>query len=332
MIYKKKQLTRLITSIGLMALSGSTLANKPAGNFDDSGYQDLPWMTGPILAAAGHVVTGGHVNWEPYLFSSDAAGTYNNTGKVVRSAATVTTQPMLSLSIGVTQWMDFQAIIPYNFNNHSGQSDNNWADITLMFGLQAMTDKENSWWYPDLRVTLEETFPSGKYENLNPALLSTDSTGVGSYQSSIGLNFQKLWKLGATHFLRGRLTYTYTIPTSVNLHGYNAFGGSETTNGNMNIGNKSVVDLAFEYSVTVNWVLASDFVYNNSKSSVFTGTSGVSGIAGLNQGSGHQYSVTPSIEYNWNAKVGVIAGAWLTVGGENTADFSGGAVAFNYYD
>lgn len=328
-------ITRIAIIASLSTLLTQTLFAASSPDTQSDTYTDLPWMTGPILAPAGHVVPGGHINWEPYLFVTDAFGTYNALGKVIHNPSNVTTQPMLSLTAGVTQWMDFQAIIPYSFNNKEGQSDNDWADITLMFGLQAMTDNPKSWWYPDLRITVEETFPSGHYENLNPALLGTDSTGAGSYQSSIGLNFQKVWQFSEVNYLRGRLSYTYTIAASTHVTGYNSFGGGIGTDGNVDLGNKSVVDIGLEYSLTPNWVLATDLVYNNATPTVFTGTPGLTtdgSIATTGQSSTHQYSMTPSIEYNWNASVGIIAGAWFSFAGDEAVDFAGGAIAFNYYD
>lgn len=321
----------------MAALCSLSICVFGASSPEESGstdYSDMPWLTGPILAAAGHVVPGGHINWEPYFFASDAFGTYNNAGKVIRNTPTITSQPMLSLTIGMTQWMDFQALLPYNFNNSGNQSDNHWADITLMFGLQAMTDNPKIWWYPDLRITVEETFPTGNYQNLNPTRLNTDSTGIGSYQSAIGLNFQKVWQLSTVHYLRMRMTYTYSIPTNITVNGYNAFGGGIGTHGKINVGNKGAVDISFEYTLTPNWVLASDFIYNNSLASPFSGTPGTTStgaIAQVGQKNNHGYSITPSIEYNWNAQLGVIAGAWLSVGGNNISDFSGGAIALNYY-
>lgn len=335
------RLQGLLILSGLAVLPISLLASSPPDPINEENYQNLPWMTGPILAPAGHVVPGGHVNWEPYLFVTDAFGTYNNRGKVVHDKPTVTTQPMLSLTVGVTQWMDFQAIIPYSFNTKEGKSDNNWADISLMFGFQVMNGDPNSLWYPDLRVTLEETFPAGNFEQLNPELNGTDSTGIGAYQTAIGLNFQHVWHsqtlkyFSGVHFLRGRLSYTYTMPSSVNVRGINAFGGVQATNGSVNVGNKSVLDIGLEYSMTANWVLATDIVYNNETPSEFSGyagfnTNGSPASVGLQ--SNHQYSLAPAIEYNWNEQLGMIAGAWFTVGGDNATEFAGGAIALNYYD
>jgi hypothetical protein len=39
----------------------------------------------------------------------------------------------------------------------------------------------------------------------------------------------------------------------------------------------------------------------------------------LNSGPGHTWSLAPAIEYNFTSRIGVIAGAKLTVAGRNAA-------------
>jgi len=67
--------------------------------------------------------------------------------------------------------------------------------------------------------------------------------------------------------------------------------------------------------VTRNWVLALDVVYEHDSNTH------VSGFAPdpvqLNSGPGHTWSLAPAIEYNFNSRVGVIAGAKLTTSGRN---------------
>lgn len=326
---------RPLLALTLMTISTLSLAARPPGTENETNPEGLPWMTGPLMAPAGSTVPTGKLDWEPYLFATDSYGVYNNRGKVISNAANVTVQPLLTVDRGITDWMDIQVIFPYSFNSHEGQSYNGFADQIVLIGLQALKAKPALWWYPDLRVTLEETFPGGKYQQLNPARLGTDATGIGSYQSSIGLNFQKTWHLGGVHYLSSRLSYTYTIPSSVHVLGYNAFGGGDGTNGTVNVGIKQVLDGSLEYSLTKHWVLASDIIYNNAGTSTFRGNPGLtsSGLpASVGQPSNHQYSLAPAIEYNWNSHYGVIGGAWFTFAGTDASDFVSGVVAFNYYN
>jgi len=66
------------------------------------------------------------------------------------------------------------------------------------------------------------------------------------------------------------------------------------------------------YSMTQHWVLAMDVVYERDGSTHIHG-------AGLdfNSGESHNWSLAPAIEYNFNSRVGIIAGAKLTVAGRN---------------
>ena len=67
-----------------------------------------------------------------------------------------------------------------------------------------------------------------------------------------------------------------------------------------------------EYSLTRNWVLAMDVVYEHDGSTHVYGPG-----FNANSGTAHTWSLAPAIEYNFNSRVGVIAGAKLTVAGRN---------------
>ena len=86
-------------------------------------------------------------------------------------------------------------------------------------------------------------------------------------------------------------------------------------------GNSAVLDAAWEYSVTRNWVLALDVVYEHDANTHVAGFNSA-GRIDLDSGPGHSWSLGPAIEYNFNDRVGIIAGAKLTVAGSNaTATF-----------
>jgi hypothetical protein len=69
--------------------------------------------------------------------------------------------------------------------------------------------------------------------------------------------------------------------------------------------------------VTRNWVLALDVVYEHDSNTHVSGLD-VQGLAlEVNSGPGHTWSLAPALEYNFNSRVGVIAGAKLTTSGRN---------------
>ena len=58
---------------------------------------------------------------------------------------------------------------------------------------------------PAIRIVINEIFPTGKYQKLNPNLLGLDATGLGTYQTQFGFRISKiiLWKTKHPMQLRG---------------------------------------------------------------------------------------------------------------------------------
>lgn len=283
-----------------------------------------PWMTGPLLAPAAHVVPAGHINFEPYLFITDTFGTYNNHWKVVSTNSNVTVSPTMVLSVGLIKRVDLQVVVPYDFNFSRGQSDNYFSDSSLTLGVQPTVQNG---WLPNTRLTIEETFPVGKFQRLQASKNGTDTSGIGSYQTTLAVNMGWLTKFANSKYLRTRLSLAYNLPSSVKVAGINAFGGDAATNGTVTVGQKFTADLGLEYTLTQHWVPALDVVFSTMGGSTFRGATTVA-VGGR---SSDQVSLAPAIEYNFNASFGAIAGAWFTVVGRDTAEFSGAVMALNYY-
>ena len=171
-----------------------------------------PWWTGPLLAPAGKTVPKGHLNFEPYGFYSEYPHGFKN----------LEGTPVLTL--GLTDFMDVQTALPFDYSWKNGHHGSGVGDYSLALGFQLLRQKENSI-IPDLRFVVQEVFPTGKFENLNPNLQGTDQTGVGSYQTYLGLNFQRLTTFENDHYLRTRLSLVAAFPQDVTVHGVNVFGG-----------------------------------------------------------------------------------------------------------
>ncbi len=288
-----------------------------------------PWFTGPLLAPSGTTYAVGHIGFQPYLYYTDSFGQYNSRWKRESQLNTHTLNPVMVISIGLTPRTDLHISLPYLINFRHGASDHGFGDVSLLLGYQVLRDIPHTW-VPDIKLTIAEAFPTGHYENLNSSLNGTDSFGAGSYQTALGLDFQKRWYFGHDHFLRSRWNVTYTIPTHVNLHGFNAYGGAANTNGTIDLGNHFSTDLAFEYTLTRHWAPAIDFLYQSTSASSFSGYPGTTNLgllAPIATDSSRSFSVAPAIEYNFNSKVGVIAGVWFTVTGRSTTDFFSGVLS-----
>lgn len=280
-----------------------------------------PWMTGPLLAPSGKTIPAGHFNFEPYGFYTSYPAGFRNIEAV----------PILS--VGITDFLDIQTTLPFDYSWDKGQNGEDIGDFSLGFGLQVLRQKEGSW-LPDLRFVVQEVFPTGRFERLSPDKFGTDQTGVGSYQTFLGLNFQQVSTLPSDHYLRTRLSLTAALPADVSVEGVNVFGGTSGTKGNVRPGNSYAVDLAFEYSLTQHWVPVFEALYATSSTTNFNGNPGFTPggtLANVGGRGGNQASLAPALEYNFTSNLGVIGGVWFSVTGPHAAKFVSAALAVNYY-
>ena len=223
--------------------------------------------------------------------------------------------------------------MPYDYSWDKGQHGNGIGDYSLALGIQVLRQKENSW-LPDLRLVVQEVFPTGRFENLNPKRLGTDQTGIGAFQTFIGLNFQRLTQFKNEHYLRTRLSLVGAKFSDVTVHGVSVFGGSSMTKGKVKIANSYSADLAFEYTLTQNWVPVFEVLFVHSPSSSFDGNPGFTPggvVATVGGKSNEAVSLAPALEYNFSSNLGVIGGVWFSVTGPHAAQFVTGAFAVNYY-
>ncbi|QMT59437.1 hypothetical protein [Legionella sp. PC997] len=280
-----------------------------------------PWFTGPLLAPAGKTIPRGHLNFEPYAF-------YSGYPKGFRNFEVV---PILS--VGVFSFVDLQTSIPYDYSWDNGQHGDGVGDYSLALGFQALRQQEGSW-LPDLRIVVQEVFPTGRYDHLDPKRLGTDQTGLGSYQTYLGFNFQRLFQLKNDHYLRTRLSLVGAKFSDVEVQGVNVFGGSPTTEGRVKLDNSYSADLAFEYTLTQNWVPVFEVLFVHNPSSNFDGNPGFTPggtVAGIGGKANEQVSLAPAIEYNFTSNLGLIGGVWFSVTGPHAAKFVTGALALNCY-
>ena len=322
---------RLILVLSLLASSCALANHSPVPPLPGPGPHPHPWFTGSLLAPTGHTFPKGKLGFEPYVFYTEDIGHYDARWKKVSTVRNDVFNPLIIVFYGLTKRSDLQINIPYFLNSQHGVSSHGFGDLTLIVGYQAISDVPHTW-IPDLKLTIAESFPTGRFDNLEPAKGGTDITGSGSFQTGLAATFQKLWFLPHGRFLRARWNFTYTIPVREHLNGLNAYGGARNTNGTIILGNHFSSDLAFEYTLTQHWVPAIDFLYVDSGSNTFNGVVGTTPVglpAMISVGSFSTFSMAPAMEYNFSAKIGVIAGVWFTVNGRNAPDFVSGVMAVN---
>jgi hypothetical protein len=292
-----------------------------------------PWLTGPLLAPASIVVPIGDVNIEPYLFAQAFTGQYASDWKAVDSPTYWATYLQPLTYVGLTEWMNLE-ILPTVFWNYA-QHEASWqlGDLTFGVDIQLYASRPGSA-IPNVKLALRENVPIGKYRNLNPQKQGTDEGGIGSWATGLGVVFGHIYHLAHVYYFDYRLYLNYTLPAPVHVTGFNVYGGGFGTDARLFPPQVFSTDIGLQLTLSQSWALALDiaaFFTGKTRFSGEVGTASDGMPASLSEGFEVQYSLAPAIEYNWNAYLGVIAGAWFTVAGKNTSEFTSGVIAANFY-
>jgi len=309
------------------AACAEDLIKSSAPSAPASPAESTHWFTGPLLTGGAKTTAAGHTDYELAFSYANNFAHYNSRGVKQGAIRTSSLNTDLEITQGLSSRFDLSVDIPFHVKWKDDQTNARFADINLSLDYQLVEQKTESW-IPDVKLVLGENFPTGRYRNLNPIKKGTDSTGVGSYQTSFGINLQRLWTFSNGHALRARLSTSYSMASIANLRGFNTFGGDFTTNGTLHLGDHFSTALGFEYSLTQHWVPAIDLLYTNSAVSRFVGTPGAS----LDLSSGEELSIAPAIEYNVTKDFGLILGDWFSLAGRNTSDFNVVMLSLSYSD
>lgn len=293
----------------------------------------VPWMIGHPLIPSGYAIPRGHYRVLTNVFLQNRYGEYGRNWDPhhIRNFLVVNTS--LAIKFGLNQFMDFE-IRPQMFYRHTqGQSTTNFGDLLLGINIQLYKYGENSQ-LPSVKLLLQEVFPTGKYQHLNPAKKRTDRMGDGSFITRIGLVFSHLYHFKKHNFLEARSSIIWHIPSSVHVHGYNRYGGAAATRGKVYPGQEFWAAIGVLYTLNQRWVIVTDIQYQHENTTRFSGNRGYlpSGeLAPMKKRSTERIVCSPQLQYNWSAVMGVAAAPWFSVAGRNTPQFNGGIFTFRYY-
>lgn len=285
---------------------------------------DDPWYTGSLLATSAENTAPGTYVLQPYLNVISNYGIYNNNFSFTSQDNLIEVLPLTLVQGGIFSFLDYQLLLQASKNYRKDASDYNMGDTQFLIGFQLATETKN---IPYIRFTIQESFPTGNYENLNLNKLGTDVTGSGSYETFIGLNFSKLFYPSLRHPLRVRLNLNAIFFSRIKAKGFNAYGGSPDANDRVHPGTIYEIILAPEYSLTQRWVLTSDIIYTHqTKGHIKHLTDNTKET----MPSSDVFILTPSIEYNFSKDVGLIGGLWFSALGRNTNAFFAGVLSLVY--
>ena len=251
------------------------------------------WWTGPMLAPNAATLPRGYALLEPYLFDIITSGHFDANG-----------------------------------NKHAGPLEHDLGSLTYM--LYGVTNNITAGLIP--RFLFEE--PAGAANSsgirLGDLTRASDGVGAGAYTTSINLYLQDYFWMPNGRILRGRLDLTYGHSSSVSVQDASVYGRANGFRGHAYPGDAFTADAAAEYSLTRNWVLAFDVVYQHNDSTRVTGTAAPGGLP-LEHASGSSYSLgfAPAIEYNLSSTLGVLLGVRIIEIGRNTAATVTPAIAVN---
>lgn len=298
--------------------------------FESAKAKFNPWYTGPLVTASATAMDPGYGNFEPYAFVIDNYGRYKEDRHSTDIPNLVQLNPKFFFQAGIASWMDtallLQTLTSWQSHQHGGSiGDTTW---TLGFPLA-----KQSCYIPNIKVTISETFPTGRYQNLKARKLGTDDTGAGSFETIFGLAASKVVFWTWDHPLNLRLQLDYGIHSSVHVHGLNHFGGAIDTDGKVKPGNTFQADLGVECSISKRWVFITDVVYTTSARDRFDGFPGTlpdGSPAVVGNHSNDQLSLAPAFEYNLNKNISFLGSCWFTVYGRNSYNFASGIISFSY--
>lgn len=283
----------------------------------------VPWFTGSILPPSAVNAAPGHPIIAPIFAVTNTYGEYKDNWKLKGTTNTWGITPYLELLFGINNYIGIDIYVSSISNFKKGQNSTHLQDTIAMLGFQIAKDKPHTW-IPDIRFLIQETFPTGSYQKLNPKKNGIDSTGLGSFQTGFNFIIQKLFSI-QNHFIKLKWTFNYLFPAPVHVKRFNAYGGGYGASGKVFPGQIAMFYFSGEYSLNQKWVLTFDTVFEYQGKSRFSGNPG-SMKNGLEASVGKplmlQFSFAPQIEYNLSPSSGLLFGSWLTLFGKNSPAFA----------
>ena len=252
-----------------------------------------------ILTAGANTLPQGHVLVEPYLFDVVNHGRFDSDGNRHSGARRHSYGSLTYLNYGLVENFTVGVIPRFGYNDVSTGPDSSGiglGDFQVQGTFRLAQFREGSR-MPTVSIVLTETLPTGKYDQLGAR--PSDGLGSGAYTTTLALYTQYFLWMPNGRILRTRLNLAYSLPDDVTVEGVSVYGTAEGFRGHARPGRAFVVNSSWEYSVTRNWVLALDVVYENDTATKLNGQS-ISGSSDV-------FTVAPAIEYNFNSQIGVIA-------------------------
>lgn len=293
------------------------------------------WWTGPLLAPNAATLPQGHFYVEPYLYDELPYTRYDNQGRTHPAPYGNDFGSLTYINYGLTDRLTVGMIPKFGYDRPAGgpaSSDVGVGDLTLQAQYRLTRPDPHSW-VPIASINVQETLPTGRYDRLRR---TSDGFGSGAYTTTLSAYFMWYFWLPDGRILRTRFDVSYAIPEKVSVADESVYGTPAGFRGHADPGRSVYGDLAFEYSLTRNWVLACDFWLQADGDTWVAGS--VARPDGLpvgfysRSGADRELYVAPAVEYNWSARLGVIIGARVLGAGRNVTGTVTPVAAISYFD
>jgi hypothetical protein len=277
---------------------------------------DDAWWTGPIVTNSAAVLPRGHALIESYLLDviGDHAKTYES---------------LTYMLYGVTDRFTIGPIPVVGFNGARGGQDSSGPHLgdTGILAKYALTRFDAAEGIPDIALAVQENLPTGKYDRLGDR--PSNGFGSGAYTTVASLFSQMYFWLPNGRLFRTRLDLSAGFSSTVDVQGVSVYGTGAGFLGHARPGNSLSADASFEYSLTRNWVVALDVIYNHGNATLTRGFQTGQSVQ-LNSGSSDGIGLAPAVEFSWTPNLGLLVGARIITKGHNTPASITPAVGINW--
>lgn len=300
----------------LLAVLMSFFYTQPCKAGDES-----PLFAGTLLAVFSENIDPGKISIQPFAFVTSRYGIYNKDSNLVSVPVSQRYAGLFVVEMGLFKNVDFTLGFNGRFVRVNGKDAFAPGDLQMLFGFELSSNQKDSW-VPDARFIIGESFPTGKYDGLNPLLLGEDGVGEGAFGTWFVFSTRKIFRYSGPHPFNITLNLVGVTYQKTSVSGVSIYGGTPLTKGKIKPGDTCAINLSYEYKFNQPWGWGFDLNYvHQNRSSFHTDRFEA---PPLKSPSSEQFSFAPLIEYNFNSDFSISAGCWFTFAGRNASAFFSG--------
>lgn len=233
-----------------LVLPARVLTQQPDASVVRQSLYDA-WWTGPILANSAATLPRGHILIEPYIYD-------------VLSANASSFGSLTYMLYGLTDRFTVGLVPTAGLTKPNAGTSSSGIELgdASILGQYRLTQFREGHWLPTMSLQVQETLPTGRYDQLGSR--PSNGLGGGDFSTTLALNTQAYLWTRTGRIARMRLNVSETVSTIARVAGVSVYGTTEAFKGSANPGKAFFADMAWEYNLTRKWVLALDLTYRHS--------------------------------------------------------------------